>query len=145
MAIRNIPLSLLDIPTSASYFPDIRIGQEIPQSYIRLSTSIDLSTAAVNSVIARSTPVPPGFNGIVRDISVVFSGGTSSGKIAFVILDDQGNLVTTITASIASNAAGLSAVVLPGQRIGFIVESQGAGILTNIDCSGVWTYIGDLV
>ena len=106
---------------------------EYPWSFI--SGTYQLANKAVGTVLAESDSLAPGFIGVMRDSSIVFT--TAGGAVNLRILH-RGGGVTIFTDNFVTNATGLSAIMNgSGDRLQVVVSTQNASGVIDVNLHGV--------
>ena len=106
---------------------------EYPWSFI--SGTYQLANKAVGVVLAESDSLAPGFIGVMRDSSVIFT--TAGGAVRLQILH-RGGGTTIFTANFSTTSTGLSAIMNgSGDRLQLVVATQNASGVVDVNLHGV--------
>src|SRR3990167_2005020 len=106
---------------------------EYPWSFI--SGTYQLANKAVGTVLAESDSLGPGFIGIMRDSSIIFT--TAGGAVNLRILH-RGGGTTIFTADFSTTATGLNAIMNgSGDRLQVVVATQNASGIIDVNLHGV--------
>ena len=106
---------------------------EYPWSFI--SGTYQLANKAVGTVLAESDSLAPGFIGVMRDSSIIFT--TAGGGVQLRILHSGGG-TTIFTSAFTSTATGLNAIVTgAGDKIQVVVSTQNASGVIDVNLHGV--------
>jgi len=106
---------------------------EYPWSFI--SGTYQLANKAVGAVLAESDSLSPGFIGVMRDSSIIFT--TAGGGVQLRILH-RGGGTTIFTQEFTTTATGLSAIMNgSGDRLQVVVATQNASGVIDVNLHGV--------
>ena len=106
---------------------------EYPWSFI--SGTYQLANKAVGVVLAESDSLAPGFIGVMRDSSVIFT--TAGGAVRLRILH-RGGGTTIFTQDFSTTSTGLSAIMNgSGDRLQLVVATQNASGIVDVNLHGV--------
>ena len=106
---------------------------EYPWSFI--SGTYQLANKATGTVLAESDSLAPGFIGVMRDSSIIFT--TAGGAVRLRILH-RGGGTTIFTTDFSTTATGLSAIMNgSGDRIQLVVATQNASGIVDLNLHGV--------
>ena len=106
---------------------------EYPWSFI--SGTYQLANKAVGTVLAESDSLTPGFIGVMRDSSVIF---TTAGGAVYLRILHRGGGTTIFTDNFATTATGLNAIMNgSGDKLQLIVATQNASGIVDVNLHGV--------
>ena len=106
---------------------------EYPWSFI--SGTYQLANKAVGVVLAESDSLAPGFIGIMKDSSIVFTA--AGGAVQLRILH-RGGGTTIFTSNFTTTATGLNAIMNgSGDRLQLVVATQNASGIVDVNLHGV--------
>lgn len=130
---------------TSDLFPGIQIGSEIPTSFIKSQTSININGIGANTIIARSPPVPDGFVGKIQDFNVNFSS-TGTGSVQLVRITSSGQIFNTVLVNIAASQSGIGQTVLSsGEACAIVIDTAGTGTIESMDFTGILVFAGDVL
>src|SRR3990167_816681 len=105
---------------------------EYPWSFI--SGTYQLANKAVGVVLCESDSLNPGFIGIMRDSSIIFT--TAGGGVQLRIRHASGGN-TIITSAFTSSATGLNAIVTgQGDKLQIVISTQNASGVIDVNLHG---------
>ena len=106
---------------------------EYPWSFI--SGTYQLANKAVGTVLAESDSLSPGFIGVMKDSSIIFT--TAGGAVRLRILHSGGG-TTIFTQDFSTTATGLNAIMHgSGDKLQLVVATQNASGIVDINLHGV--------
>ena len=106
---------------------------EYPWSFI--SGTYQLANKAAGVVLCESDSLPPGFIGVMRDSSIIFT--TAGGGVQLRILHSSGGS-TIFTSAFTSTATGLNAIVTgAGNKLQVVVSTQNASGVIDVNLHGI--------
>lgn len=83
--------------------------------------------SSVGDRIVESDTVPPGYSGVLRDLSVVFT--TAGGAVDYEIKTSGGSSIKFF-ANVSTTTSGQASMVLgPGERFRLTIGTAGAGVI----------------